>query len=195
MKLSNKGMTLTEVIAALIILSIVMIFLFNIISDLRYEDFLSTTRNADAVSRTSIINIIQNDFITKDLYKITPCVDNGNICLLFDYKIAKQKKLVVSETYVAYGPINFMEKWELANGKYDLDNFSYCLKTSSYDPNLSDAVNLQNSEYFSVKISIPVIDTVSNSRKGDIDLTYIDKVINHQFPYNLEVRGQTYTCN
>ena len=194
MKINNKGMTLTEVIAALIILSIVMIFLFNILSDLRYEDFLSSTRNEDAVNRASLINLIENDFITKDLYKVTPCIDGNNICLTFDYRLTKQKTLIISETYVAYGPINMMERWDLANGKYDLDNFNYCLKTSSYNPDLSDEINLQNSEYFSLKIFVPVIDTVSNSRKADIDLTYIDKIINHQFPYEIYMRDNIYNC-
>ena len=50
MRLNRKGMSLTEVIAALVILSIVMIFLFNILSDLRYEDYLSLSRNEDAVN-------------------------------------------------------------------------------------------------------------------------------------------------
>ena len=53
MKLNSKGMTLTEVIAALIILSIVMIFLFNILSDLRYEDYLSLSRNEDSINRAN----------------------------------------------------------------------------------------------------------------------------------------------
>ena len=63
MRLNRKGMSLTEVIAALVILSIVMIFLFNILSDLRYEDYLSLSRNEDAINRANLINIIENDNI------------------------------------------------------------------------------------------------------------------------------------
>ncbi len=194
MKLNSKGMTLTEVIAALIILSIVMIFLFNILSDLRYEDYLSLSRNEDSINRANLINIIENDFISKDLYRVSSCEDGNNICLLLDFKKSNQKKLIVAETYVAYGSENALEKWDLQNGKYDLQSFSYCLKTSSYDENLSDLTNMQYSEYFFLRIKVPVIDIIDNGRKADLDLIYMNKSINHQFPYSISVRGSTYTC-
>lgn len=194
MRLNRKGMSLTEVIAALVILSIVMIFLFNILSDLRYEDYLSLSRNEDAINRANLINIIENDIIENDLYKLSTCEDENNICLLFDFKKANQKKLIVAETFVAYGTDDMLEKWDLQNGKYDLQNFSYCLKTSSYDENLSEIINMQYSEYFYLRIKVPVVDVVDNGRKSDLDLTYVNKNINHQFPYTVTVRGTTYSC-
>ncbi len=194
MRLNRKGMSLTEVIAALVILSIVMIFLFNILSDLRYEDYLSLSRNEDAINRANLINIIENDIIENDLYKLSTCEDENNICLLFDFKKANQKKLIVAETFVAYGTDDMLEKWDLQNGKYDLQNFSYCLKTSSYDENLSEIINMQYSEYFYLRIKVPVVDVADNGRKSDLDLTYVNKNINHQFPYTVTVRGTTYSC-
>ena len=131
---------------------------------------------------------IERNIITKNINSKNTMPQNSNV------KKSNQKKLIVAETFVAYGSENALEKWDLQNGKYDLQGFSYCLKTSSYDENLSDLTNMQYSEYFFLRIKVPVIDIIDNGRKADLDLIYMNKSINHQFPYSISVRGSTYTC-
>ena len=66
-KLNNKGVTLIELIVSLALISIVMVFIFNLLIDLKAEDSLSSKRSTDALNRSTIIRLIQNDFLDKTI--------------------------------------------------------------------------------------------------------------------------------
>ena len=67
--MNKKGLTLVELIFSLALISIIMVFIFNLIGDLKTEDSLSKTRSEDSLTRSTVINLIQNDFIKIDLNK------------------------------------------------------------------------------------------------------------------------------
>ena len=69
--MNKKGMTLMEVLVSLVLISIVMIFVVNLLSDLKNEDVLSNKRNEDTLTRASLINVIQSDLINSDRNKVT----------------------------------------------------------------------------------------------------------------------------
>ena len=66
--MNNKGMTLMEVLVSLVLISIVMIFIVNLLSDLKNEDVISAKRNEDTLTRAALINVIQGDLINSDNY-------------------------------------------------------------------------------------------------------------------------------
>ena len=68
LNMNNKGMTLMEVLVSLVLISIVMIFIVNLLSDLKNEDVISAKRNEDTLTRAALINVIQGDLINSDNY-------------------------------------------------------------------------------------------------------------------------------
>ena len=64
--MNKKGMTLMEVLVSLVLISIVMIFIVNLLSDLKNEGILSNRRNEDSLTRASFINVTEAEFINSD---------------------------------------------------------------------------------------------------------------------------------
>jgi len=165
--MNKKGMTLMEVLVSLILISIVMVFLVNLLSDLKSEDVISTKRNQDALTRASLINVIEGDLVNKSLVNFSSSCDqkpSDVVCYQFNYSDVT-KYLYVNANFIAYGILNSMEKWDINYGTYDINNIAvYELNNigGSYTP-----------EYL-LTIHIPVtgVDT-TNKRKYDVDITYL----------------------
>ena len=64
--MNKKGMTLMEVLVSLVLISIVMIIVVNLLSDLKNQDVLSNKRNEDTLTIASLINVIKSDLINSD---------------------------------------------------------------------------------------------------------------------------------
>lgn len=190
---NKKGVTLLEVMVSLTLISIVMIILMGLLSDLKNEDSLSGTRNKDAINRATIINIIENDFINKEIQSVEGCDEStSEICLKFSFKNNETKKLVIfsanssdENDYLIYDN----EKWELEYGKYDFERFSYCY-IDSINPNQKDSL------YYFLKIELPVKATTSSKRNYNLLLTSIGKknaLLNqNSFTYKITTNGKEY---
>ncbi len=127
--MNKKGMTLMEVLVSLVLISIVMIFVVNLLSDLKNEDVLSNKRNEDTLTRASLINVIQSDLINSDNYleafiKKSTDSDYTN-CSAFKFHSGTTKYLCVNDTFIAYGRAGMLEKWDLNYGNYDVNNVTY----------------------------------------------------------------------
>lgn len=173
MKKVSKGTTLIEIMISVILISTVLIFVFNILADLKYEDALASKRSDDAISRASYTKIIQNDFIMNFLKKIEKCNEPGSkLCIQFSFdKIDEPKKLIIYQKnnnqehdYVVYGD----EKWDLEYGNYEIGDNQTII--TYYDSNqISD--DIINHSY--LKIFIPVKYSTTSNRKYDIELVYL----------------------
>ena len=130
--MNKKGMTLMEVLVSLVLISIVMIFIVNLLSDLKNEGILSNRRNEDSLTRASFINVNEADLINSDNYLVKfkkECNQSANAtskrCYQFYFKNNTVKTLYVTGSYIAYGTYNLsnnthsMEKWDLNYGTYD----------------------------------------------------------------------------
>ena len=173
MKKYSKGTTLVEIIVSLALISVVLVFMFNMLSDLKAEDRLSTKGSRDSIERASYMRIIQNDIIKKNLYGVYDenCSSrNSFLCLKLDFRqeLAHPiiKELRVYKNKVVYDG----ETWELDSTEYDLNNATYCYKAASGT----------NRAY--IKINIPTKANPNTTRKLDFELTFsTDKT--------LEIRG------
>jgi len=167
--MNKKGMTLMEVLVSLILISIVMIFIINLLSDMKAEDVTSTKRNQDSLTRSSLINVIEGDLINKNLTGFKKSCDqksypNTQTCYQFIYSDVI-KYLYVNKSFIAYGSSGNMEKWEITYGTYDINNIkvTYTAKVNGLD-----------SPDYLLTIHVPVLGiSDSNKRKYDIDLTII----------------------
>lgn len=163
-----------------------MIFIVNLLSDLKNEGILSNKRNEDSLTRASLINVIEADLINTNPYLVSfikNCdqVSNKNTktCYQFVFQntqnnSTQSKYLYINSNFIAYGPTNSMEKWELNYGIYDVDNISISYiggKSSSNVPSV-------------LAIHIPVIGVDASAKnKFDIELTALSSV--GQFGYKI----------
>ncbi len=189
--MNKKGLTLVELIFSLALISIIMVFIFNLLGDLKTEDSLSKTRSEDSLTRSTVINLIQNDFIKLGLYKWSSCNQSGSLmCMSFTFKDNTTKYLHVYEDFIAYGATGLMEKWTLQGGKFTMDNFTYCFKTTIDNP--PSGLDTSSPNYY-LKIFIPVTHDVKSKRKYDFEIMSMGKMtdIAANNPKSLIFNGQT----
>ena len=155
MKKYSKGTTLIEIMVSLALISVVLIFMFNILSDLKVEDRESTRGSEDSVERASYTRIIQNDFINLGLKSINYCSASTSLfCYAFTFDNGTTKNLEVYQNVIIYDD----EKWTVDSTTFNKDKSSFCVQ--------------EKDNYQLIKIYIPTNLNPSISRKLDIELTY-----------------------
>ena len=77
MKLNNKGITLVEIVISVALISIVLIFLFNLLIQVNNENADNEVRSSYLVNQSTFIKQIEEDFIE---YKLK----NGEECTASD---------------------------------------------------------------------------------------------------------------
>ena len=171
MNKKSNGTTLIEIIVSIILISFVMIFLFNILVDLKSENDLTSKKSTDALNRASYTRIIQNDFINLGLKGITNC-SNGIFCLTFTFDNNTSKRFIVESNSVIYAD----EKWEISSGNYIRNNIKFVYKVAT--TNSSELATPDVKNYHLLKIVIPVTMNLSSNRKYDVEITNVsDKAL------------------
>lgn len=156
MKKYSKGTTLIEIMVSLALISVVLIFMFNILSDLKVEDRESTRGSEDSIERASYSRIIQNDFINLGLKSINYCGASGSLfCYEFTFNNGDIKHLEVYQNVIIYND----EKWTVDSTTFNRDKATFCVQ--------------EKNNYQLIKIYIPTNLNPSISRKLDLELTYV----------------------
>ena len=157
--MNKRGFTLVELIVSIGLISLVMVFLFNLLRDIKREESLSNSKNNDALNRAMIIRVIQNDFIELNLNVVNTCTEGEILCYSFTYLNGDTKKLIVNKNNIIYDN----EKWILESGEYTQEGSVYC-SNKSYGNN------------YYLKIFIPVINSIDDGKIRDIELIRIGKL-------------------
>lgn len=190
-KMKKNGMTLVEIILAVALISLVMIFVFNILVDLRQEETFSSYKSSDQINRSIITKRIQDDILNRRLERIEngngTCYNNDTFCNKVNliYKDGTIGKISVEEHYFSYQFCNTVsncesvERWNLSSASYKKD-FIYCFNYGANIPNGS------NGNYY-VELIFPVnlTDNVLESQIiFDIEVLYVSNS-------NLDFEGNT----
>lgn len=187
--MNNKGTTLIEVLISVVLIATIMIFMFNILVDLRNEESLSTKKSTDTLNRSSIIHLIQNDITMKGISEIafndTSTDEEHPLSFTFTFKDNIKKDLKVYAKYLVYDN----ERWSLSSGEYLLSDIKYC-----YQNNVTVNSTLVTSPYYYLNINIPVSHDATSKRKYDIDITIMDKGT-ITVPQSITYLGNQYMCN
>ena len=157
--MNNKGFTLVELIVSIGLISIVMVFLFNLLGNVKREESLSNSNNTDSLNRSMIIRVIQNDFIELNLRSVNTCNVGEVLCYSFYFLNGTTKQLIVNKNNIIYDN----EKWLLESGEYTSSNSVYC-------------TNKEYGDNYYLKIFIPVINSVNDGKVRDIELIRIGKL-------------------
>ncbi len=154
--MNNKGVTLVEILVSVALIALVMVFLFNILANLKTEDSLNSGRNNDSLNRATITRIVQNDLIQNKLSSIKKCSSSvGSVCLELN-----GKKLIVAETYIVYDN----EKWDMESIKFDTTNYKLCKKEEKRDD--THLYNL-------FTITFPFKNSDNSKRNYDFEISYV----------------------
>lgn len=162
--MKKNGMTMIEVMISVALISIVMVFIFNILIDLRQEETLSGYKSSDQINRSVITKTIQDDLLNRRIINIAKSgVCSSLICLDLYYRDGTVGHIKVEDTYFYYGIGSDIEKWELKTGKYSSD-FAYCY--------------LEKGENFYMQLLFPV-DLSSTALESkmlfDVELLFMSK--------------------
>lgn len=109
--MKNKGITLIEFIISLALISIVMLFLFNLLLDVQYTVKNGNFARDNQINRAHIIRAVQDDFNNLELVDLSEVsyVDRLEIKFVFANNISKTLKI-------------YADKIEYDNERWSLDS-------------------------------------------------------------------------
>lgn len=169
--MNKKGITLVEIVISVALISVVMLFLFRLLTDMQYERDHASYAKSNQQVRASIMEHIQNDFQNLGLQSVTLSEDKKSI--LFAFQNSVSKTLNLTDHSLTYAD---EETWEMKKDnddtKIDIGNVE--VKKYFPDPSCNDLSSTGNcSTYASYHIIIPVVTGLNTNVIDDIELFYI----------------------
>ena len=117
MKLNNKGVTIVELLVSLALLSVVLMFLYNLLSNVTFEKNTDFIANSNQANRIDIINTIENDLILDNNIEITS-IDDKNLVLILKGKQNYKIEIKNDENTLAYYVNDSIQNtWKIKGGK------------------------------------------------------------------------------
>lgn len=156
---NNRGITLLELMVSISLISIIVLFLFALLVDVKNADNRRDFDRENQQNRALILKTIQTEFLERELIGLRDLgSDSNHLKLTFTYNDDSEGILEVYKDSVSYKDGNGnIEKWPLKKGNsttyYNVSCVSYLYKNSG--------------AFFSIKISIPLV--VQKSNKNAID--------------------------
>ena len=83
--MNKKGMTLVEVIISVGLISVVMLFLFNLLLDMQYENSHASYLKENQVNRATIIKTVEEDLMNNTLNEVRIERNESNSIIRFDF--------------------------------------------------------------------------------------------------------------
>ncbi len=176
--MENKGFTLVELIISIALISIVVMFLFNLLTDVKASNNNTDFNRKNQQKRAIIIKNIQEDLTNRKLVGIlnrhsNELSSNTIANITFQFQDGDTFLKIVNDgdnQSISYTNHSGTEKWNLEKQSQTTHFNTTCIKYS----NSLFSTDLDNGEYFYVKINIPIVvnkNKVNNI--DDIELFYI----------------------
>lgn len=173
MKLNNKGMTLVELLVSVVLVGVVLVFLFQLLVDLKNESENNDFAYNNQINRTEAIYTIQKDLQKYTLVGVNNVSSTG-IEINFYYKedLENPAVLKISESD---------EKYYLYYSSVSDEEYSWEMKGASVDPcGTFDIYKDDNLNNYYFKLNIFIYNSVlheqnseqKNNPVDDIELTY-----------------------
>ena len=155
MKLNKKGITLIELIISIALISIVIMFLFRLLIDVRYSENNTDFNRANQQTRAVILKRVQQDFLDRKLIKIEDKTNSTNETSIdLTYKDGSKGNITVDENSLSYTINGDTEKWLLEKQNNTTVIGYRCI---SFTTSFMQEQLKEEGEFYSVKITIPII--------------------------------------
>ena len=174
----KRGFTIIEIIISVALISVVMLFLFQLLTDVEFEATHPTYAKENQVVRASVMRSVQQDLSNMPLKSIDSTNKQRIKFIYQDGTTPLEKVLTISDSAISYGS---EEAWELQGQDVKIDTDNIQVKIVGNDPSL--CTDIQNQElqiteqhcpnYQYVKIVIPITNGNEDNVIDDIELFYI----------------------
>ncbi len=181
-KLNNKGLSLIEILVSITLISIILVFLVQLLNGLEGETTNNNFAYDNQINRAEIIKTIEEDLKSNNLIGVSNN-SNDNINLYFDFlnNFSSTLTSTTKETINNFGEkeINYILKYTASNG----EKYSWTMKGAQIDPCFDFAFHndLDTNNYY-FKLNIYVYNKPYHKRNNkdinnvidDIEITYSD---------------------
>ena len=132
--MGNKGITLIEIIISVGLISVVMLFLFNLLLDMEHESTYSSYLKENQVNRSNIIRTVEEDLLNNKLNDVRLNEGENESTVEFDFG-SFVTRLIVEKDRITYKEDTWLlEKGGNEGAYYDFAN----IKISKSDDNNCD---------------------------------------------------------
>lgn len=180
----SKGTTLIEILISILLMSFIMVFLFNILISMKEEYNLSFSRSQESINRATYTRLIQNDLINIGLKKIN-VLNDGNedrFCIEFELSDNTKKKLIVENVVdndKKVGRIIYDDEgWTMEDGTYVISNITFTYIEPKYEKYHESGdnkyINDPDADYYVLKIIIPSSHDIDSEKKLDVEISHIE---------------------
>ena len=112
MKINNKGVTIVELLVSLALLSVVLMFLYNLLSNVTFE------KNTDFIANSNQANRIWLNTLQINIKPILGKMKNQTTENILVLKGTKTYKIMITENTLAYYVNNSIQNtWKIKGGK------------------------------------------------------------------------------
>ncbi len=126
--MNKKGFTMTELIVSIAIIAVVMIFLVNLLVDIRYDKKNELYDTKNQINRAEIIKTIQNDLDGKIITDITDGSYLNNLVVNIITGDNSNHTIEADSNHIYYTSNNKTTKWSL-----EKNNDETYIKTSDVE--------------------------------------------------------------
>ncbi len=192
--MNKRGITLVEFIVSIALISIVLLFLFNLLLDVQYSSKNGDFAIDNQLNRASILRNVMDDFNNLGLVGLSEGNQSENhLELIFHFQDGSEKKLQVEEKKIKYGDETWSMKSKNSHTTYQVRCIPYEYISKDNTCNESEC-----SDYFSIHFQIPVI--INNKNENiidDLDFFYVGEnndISDNAFPEKSFLGYQSATC-
>lgn len=139
--MNKKGFTMTELIVSIAIIAVVMIFLVNLLVDIRYDKKNELYDTKNQINRAEIIKTIQNDLDGKVITDITDGSGSNNLVVNIRTDDDSTYTIEADSNHIYYTSNNKKTKWSL-----EKNNDETYIKTSDVELKVIKCSETDNSK-------------------------------------------------
>lgn len=186
--MNKNGFTMTELIVSIAIIAVVMIFLVNLLVDIRYDKKNELYDTKNQINRAEIIKTIQNDLDGKVITNVTDIGSSSNNLVVNITTNDNSNHIIKADSnHISYTSNNKTTKWSL-----EKNNDETYIKTSDVELKVIKCSNLTcDSNDKIIIINIPII--VDKSELRESNDSQMDNIILTFYNYsssNSELTGK-----
>lgn len=180
--MNRKGFTLTELVISVVLISVVMMFLFQLLTDLEYSQNHASYAKSNQINRAKIIENIQKTWMSSELLDITEDTDatNNKVTITFKYNSSSEYLYInYKDNIITYNDESWTLQKDNDSTKIDVSNIS--IDKFPTTNNTGCAKNTINGTYTYdvcptyryLYLHIPIVTGTTENTIDDIDLFYV----------------------
>ncbi len=123
--MKSKGLTIIELLVSIVLLSVVMIFVFALLIDIRQEEQRSNFSSADLLNRSIIMQNIQEILLENGLTDIAFTSNSNSQTFTMTHKTSKKTIITIEENKLTLNYNGDIEAWILESSVYDFNLTCY----------------------------------------------------------------------